>query len=194
VKDGFVSAALLDLAPDKVALIDCGNDKSASAIVAALSERHLAPGAVSAIFLTHGHGDHTGGCRAFPGAEVYAMEAELATIDGAVQVGHRLHDGDVVQLGSLRIEAFATPGHTPGSAVYLTRGALFFGDSAGGAKDGSMLPAVRLFSKDPAANVASLKALEAKLAPRAGEVRTLVFAHSGPLEGFAPFEAFARGH
>src|SRR4029077_10492698 len=69
-----------------------------------------------------------------------------------------------------------------------------FGDSAGGSKDGTVMPAVRLFSKDPDRNVASLKSLEARLQPRAAEVRTLAFAHTGPLEGFAPLEAFARSH
>jgi hypothetical protein len=56
------------------------------------------------------------------------------------------------------------------------------------------MPAVRLFSKDPAQNVASLKALEARLRPRAGEVKALAFAHSGPLDGFAPFTDFAQRH
>jgi hypothetical protein len=36
--------------------------------------------------------------------------------------------------------------------------------------------------------------LEARLQPRASEVKTLAFAHSGPLDGFHPFEAFASAH
>jgi glyoxylase-like metal-dependent hydrolase (beta-lactamase superfamily II) len=194
VKDAFVSVAVLDVAADKVALVDCGNDKEAKAVLAALAERKLAAASVAAIFLTHGHGDHTNGCRAFPSAEVYAMQEDVALIGAAADVKHPLKDGDVTELGDLRVEAFATPGHTPGSAVYFARGVLFFGDSAGGAKDGTMMPAVRLFSKDPDQNVASLKALEARLAPRAAEVKTLAFAHSGPLDGFAPFAAFASSH
>jgi glyoxylase-like metal-dependent hydrolase (beta-lactamase superfamily II) len=78
--------------------------------------------------------------------------------------------------------------------VYFSRGVLFFGDSAGGAKDGTMMPAVRLFSKEPDRNVASLKELEARLQPRAAEVKALAFAHTGPLEGFAPFQTFASSH
>jgi hypothetical protein len=53
---------------------------------------------------------------------------------------------------------------------------------------------VRLFSADPDRNVASLKALEQRLQPRAGEVKTLAFAHTGPLDGFAPFAAFPSNH
>ena len=193
-KDSFVSVALLDIAPDKVALVDCGNDKDAKSIVAALADRRLAAASVVAIFLTHGHPDHTAGCHAFPNADVYAMQDEVALVGSAADVKHPLQDGDVTQLGDLRVEAFATPGHTPGSAVYFARGVLFFGDSAGGAKDGAMMPAVRMFSKDPGRNIASLKSLEARLQPRAAEVRRLAFAHTGPLDGFGPFEAFASSH
>lgn len=48
-----------------------------------------------------------------------------------------------------------------------------------------------LFSKDSSQNVASLKALTARLSPRAAEVKELAFAHSDPLDGFAPLAAFA---
>jgi glyoxylase-like metal-dependent hydrolase (beta-lactamase superfamily II) len=194
VKDGFVSVAMLDVGPDEVALVDCGNDKRAKTTIAALADRKLTPTSVVAIFLTHGHPDHTAGCRVFPSAEVYAMQDEVALIGNAAEVKHPLKDGDVAQIGALRVEAFATPGHTAGSAVYFARGVLFFGDSAGGAKDGTMMPAVRLFSKDPDRNVSSLKSLEARLQSRAAEVNTLAFAHTGPLDGFAPFEAFASPH
>jgi glyoxylase-like metal-dependent hydrolase (beta-lactamase superfamily II) len=194
VKDGFVSVALLDVAPDEVALVDCGNRRDAKPILAALADRKLDAASVVAIFLTHGHPDHTAGCRAFPNATVYAMQDEVTLIGTAADVRHPLKDGDVTQVGDLRVEAFATPGHTPGSAIYFARGVLFFGDSAGGAKDGTVMPAVRLFSKDPGRNVASLKSLEARLQPRAAEVRTLAFAHTGPLEGFTPLEAFANSH
>ena len=90
------------------------------------------------------------------------------------------------------MEAFAVPGHTPGSAVYLTRGVLFFGDSARASAEGDVRKAVGLFSKDGGQNVASLKALSARLKPRAAEIRELAFAHTGPLVGFEPLEAFAK--
>ena len=55
-----------------------------------------------------------------------------------------------------------------------------------------MMKAVSLFSKDSALNVASLKALAARLQPRASEIKELAFAHTGPLAGFEPLAAFAR--
>jgi hydroxyacylglutathione hydrolase len=194
VKDGFVSVFMLDAGPGKVALVDAGKDASGKAVLAALARRGLTSAAVAAIFLTHGHGDHTAACKLFPDAQVYAMENEVALIGDAAKVPRPLKDGDVSDVGDLHVEAFSVPGHTPGSAVYLARGALFFGDSAGASKDGSMMKAVRLFSKDSAQNVASLKALEARLQPRAGEIKALVFAHTGPLVGFQPLAAFASSH
>ncbi len=193
VKDGFVSIAVLDGGPNQVALIDAGYDKAGKAILSALAERHLDASAVKAIFLTHGHPDHTAGCALFPGATIYAMPADAALVQGVTLTP--IKDGDAIDIGGgTRVEAFATPGHTPGSAVYFAHGVLFFGDSAGGGKDGTVMPAVRFFSKSPDANVASLKALEARLAPRASEVKKLAFAHTGPLEGFEPLVTFAQNH
>jgi glyoxylase-like metal-dependent hydrolase (beta-lactamase superfamily II) len=194
VKDGMVAPLLLDAGGGKFALFDAGKDKSGEAILDALKQHGAQPSSVSAIFVTHGHRDHTAACRLFPSAQVYAMGSEVALIGDAAHVTHPLKDGEAVQVGSLRVEAFATPGHTQGSVVYLANGVLFFGDSARGGKDGSVMPAVRLLSKDPAQNVASLKKLASLLTPRASEVKVLAFAHSGPLDGFEPLAAFARTH
>ncbi len=194
VKDGFVSAYVIDVGPGKVALVDAGHDDDARALLAALAARDLTPASVVAIFLTHGHGDHTAGCKRFPSAAVYAMEAEVARVGDAAKVTHPLHDGEVVTVGDQPIEAFATPGHTAGSAVYFARGALFFGDSAGASKEGVVMKAVGLFSGNSGENVASLVALAKRLEPRALLVKTLAFAHTGPLTGFAPLRAFAASH
>jgi glyoxylase-like metal-dependent hydrolase (beta-lactamase superfamily II) len=194
VKDGFVSVFVVDAGTGKVALIDAGNDKSGKAILLALAHRGLTPSAVAAIFLTHGHGDHTAACKVFPDAQVFALQEDVALVGDAAKVTHPLKDGEVTQVGDLRVETFAVPGHTAGSAAYLARGVLFFGDSAGASKDGTVMKAVSLFSKDSAQNVASLKSLEGRLAPRASDIQALAFAHTGPLTGFQPFAAFVSSH
>ena len=191
VKDGFVNAFVLDAGPGKVVLVDSGNDKAGKAVLASLARKNLTPAAVAAVFLTHGHPDHTAGCRLFPGAQVYAMEADVPLLTETVNSPRPLKDGDVVTVGDLRVEAFSVPGHTPGSAVYLARGVLFFGDSAGASKSGDVMKAVRIFSKDSALNVASLKALAARLRPREAEIKALAFGHTGSLEGLGPLVAFA---
>jgi glyoxylase-like metal-dependent hydrolase (beta-lactamase superfamily II) len=192
VKDSYASAYIVDAGPGKVALIDAGKDKSAEAILAALRKKGLTADAVVAIFLTHGHPDHTAGAAMFPKADVYAMASELPMLEGSLTIGHPLKDGEIVVVGDTTVEAFATPGHTPGSAVYLARGVLFFGDSAGASKKGEMMKAVSLTSKNPVENVASLKGLEKRLETRKADVKALAFGHTGPLQGFDPLAAFAR--
>ncbi|HSQ65771.1 MAG TPA: MBL fold metallo-hydrolase, partial [Polyangiaceae bacterium] len=62
VKDGFVSVGVIDVGGGKIALVDAGNDPEGKVILAELSRRGASPDSVSAIFLTHGNRDHTGGC------------------------------------------------------------------------------------------------------------------------------------
>ncbi len=149
---------------------------------------------MAAIFLTHGHPDHVSGCKLFPGAQVYAFPEDVPLIGDRAKVTHFLKDGEGTTVGGLHVETFAMPGHTPGSAAYLADGVLFFGDSASGAKDGTLMPAVHFFTDNPKQNVASLKALAVRLAPRAQEVKVLAFAHSGPLDGLGPLETFAASN
>jgi len=191
VKDSFVNVFIVDVAPGKVALVDAGNDKAGKAVLGALARRGLTPDSVAAIFLTHGHGDHTAGAKLLPTAEVYAMEADVSLVGDAAKVTHPLKDGEIVTVGDERVEAFSVPGHTPGSAVYLARGVLFFGDSAGASKTGEVMKAVRLFSKDSALNVASLNALAVRLAPRKAEIKAFAFGHTGSLVGYEPLASLA---
>jgi hydroxyacylglutathione hydrolase len=41
----------------------------------------------------------------------------------------KLKDGDVLEVGNLKIRVIHTPGHTPGSVCYLVNGNLFTGDT-----------------------------------------------------------------
>ncbi|MCB2181803.1 MAG: MBL fold metallo-hydrolase [Desulfobulbaceae bacterium] len=41
----------------------------------------------------------------------------------------RLHDGDELEVGNLRIKVIHTPGHTPGSVCFFVEGNLFTGDT-----------------------------------------------------------------
>ena len=111
-----------------------------------------------------------------------------------VKVTRTLGDGDTLQLGNLTVRAFAVPGHTAGSAAYLTEGVLIMGDSADMSSDGKLRGSPWLFSDDQAVNRASLARLERRLADEQIEVKSLVFSHSGAVsQGLAPLTAFANG-
>jgi glyoxylase-like metal-dependent hydrolase (beta-lactamase superfamily II) len=209
VKDGFVTVGVVDVGAGAVALVDCGDDKDGKAVVAELRKRSLDESAVKAIFLTHGHPDHTNGCAKFPKAEVYAMAAEKDLVEGRVgakgpmarmfgakdvgaRVTHTLSDAEQVKVGDVDVTAFAVPGHTAGSAAYLIDGVVYFGDAASASKDGKITPAKYLFSDDQKQAIASIRALATKLEPRASEIKTLEFAHTGTLSGFEPLRAFGK--
>ena len=75
------------------------------------------------ILLTHNHMDHIGAL-----AELQAgLKVPLAA--HALDAGNLpsppemlLSDGDIVSLGNLKFEVLHTPGHTPGSGLYLQDG------------------------------------------------------------------------
>lgn len=194
VQDGFANLFVLDAGEGKLVLIDAGKDQAGAALDRELVRRKLDRNAVVAIFLTHGHSDHTAACRLLPNATVYALAAEIPRIGGDATKVEPLSDGQIVTIGNLTIETFAVPGHTAGSAVYFARGVLFFGDSAGQSDKGELTAAVRFFSSDPNENVASLKALANRLAPRAAEITAMAFGHTGATSGMAALAAFANAH
>jgi glyoxylase-like metal-dependent hydrolase (beta-lactamase superfamily II) len=211
VKDGMVALFVLPAGGTSLALVDCGNDPAARQLLAELARRNARPEDVKAIFLTHGHGDHTAGCHHFPGAEVMALapDVKLAAgtershgllsrlfknrADRAVKVTRVLQDGETVQVGELSVRVFALPGHTGGSAAYLADGVLYLGDSATDRKDGSFAGAPRPFSNSVARNHASLRSLWSRLQAEKLDVKVLAPAHSAPQQGTAAFEAFANG-
>jgi len=73
------------------------------------------------IFNTHSHHDHIGGNSNLKklGGKIVAFES------GDIPV----EDGDVLQLGSVKIKIFYTPGHTEDSICILAEDCLFTGDT-----------------------------------------------------------------
>lgn len=92
---------------------------------------------VKAIFLTHGHYDHTGAVRALrealPGVPVYLHPADAALLGTAVMppIGETVPygEGDTLSVGSLAVQVIHTPGHTPGGVTLRVEEALFTGDT-----------------------------------------------------------------
>jgi len=208
VKDGFTSAFMLDAGDGAVVFMDACRDPKGAAVLAALARRGAGPDAVKAVFLTHGHTDHTGAIPLFKNAAIMALADEVALIEGraapgspisalrgkpkptGLRVTRALADGETVTVGTLTVRVFAVPGHTAGSAAYLARGTLFLGDAADASSSGDVRSARWLFSESAGRAAASLESLSKRLAPDADGVKALAFAHSGPLAGFAPLAAF----
>lgn len=95
-------------------------------------------GNLDRIVVTHRHADHLGAVEdlvAVTGAPVAAGAPDADDIAAAVRVpvAVRLHDGDAIDVGHLRVGVVALRGHTPGSvALYVRddgRVHLFTGDS-----------------------------------------------------------------
>ena len=210
IADGFSSLGIVPLDGGQVALIDAGQDADASAILGELARRQLGPESVTAIFLTHGHQDHTGGIGRFPNAQVMALEAEVPLVEGregsrgpltrvfpvretGITVTRPLAGGDAVTLGDTVVRVYAVPGHTAGSAAYFVNGVLFVGDSADIASDGSLIGAPWIFSDDQEQNRASLVNLQQRLMADGATVLAIVPAHSGAVRGIDALTAFASG-
>jgi len=126
---------LCDPEAGKCAVIDPGEE--AARVAAAVKESGCTP---CAIFLTHGHYDHTGAVAAlheqWPDIPVYLSRLDQAgdnpylrelfpPIAGAVDYG----EGDTIAVGTLTVEVLSTPGHSEGSVTLRCGDALFCGDT-----------------------------------------------------------------
>lgn len=209
VKDGMVSCYIFEIGEKKVGLIDAGNDTEGKAILSVLHKRGLGPDDVLAVFLTHGDRDHTAACPLFKKAKIYCMEADVAVAEGRkkpnkpisfifrlkpanFKVTDILHDGETVQVGTVKVEVLSVPGHSMGSAVFLADGVLFMGDSANSNKNGTLMESNYLFSENMAQNRASLKGLASRLKPMEKEIKILAPSHTGILEGLKPLLDFSE--
>ena len=94
------------------------------------------------ILLTHGHWDHVGAIpellAKWPELPVYAHEKELCSANepnphyffpNAGKNQRTYGEGDVLELGSLKLNVLHTPGHSGGSVVILVEDVMLSGDT-----------------------------------------------------------------
>jgi metallo-beta-lactamase class B len=123
--------------PAGLALVDAGSGAPAEAarLLAALAAAGYPPAAVRWVLLTHAHVDHVCGAAAWQrrGARSLASPAAAARLAAAAPAIWREHperlaplradrelaDGEALDLGGVRVDCLATPGHTPGGMSYL---------------------------------------------------------------------------
>ena len=105
---------LFDEEKKACAVVDPGG--SAEHVVAAVKKSGCEP---CAIFLTHGHYDHTGGV-----AELQ-MHHEFPVLHNIKDYG----EGDTIMVGDLAVKVLHTPGHSEGCVVLQCEDVLFTGDT-----------------------------------------------------------------
>lgn len=85
---------------------------------------------VRRVLTTHGHWDHV---QAVTAARDAGIDVGVAPADASMLPGYDfvVADGDVIEVGDLRLHAVHTPGHTAGSTSFLLEGwpILFSGDT-----------------------------------------------------------------
>ncbi len=167
--------------------------ESASTLLQYLREHALEP---KWILETHVHADHLTaaawlkrrtGAQTAIGARVTEVQRTFKALldldddfapDGS-QFDVLLEDGDTLPLGGLRIEAIATPGHTPDGVSYRIGDAVFIGDTLFG-------PALGSARCDfPGGDAATLFASVQKLYALPPETRVFL-CHDYPKDGEAP--------
>lgn len=121
--------------------IDCGTDSDE--IIAAAKKHNLE---IKYVILTHGHIDHicsVDDMRSKIPIEVMIHEADAEALtnpvynvsqllgSGAVfgNADRLLKDGDILEIGGMRLEIIHTPGHTPGCICIKVGNVLFTGDT-----------------------------------------------------------------
>ncbi len=108
-------------------VIDPGleSDKQAQEILDFVKQKDLH---IKYIINTHGHSDHTAGniiIKEATGAPILIHERDAS----CVHADRKLRDGDVIQIGCLKLVVLHTPGHTKGGISLLVDNVVFTGDT-----------------------------------------------------------------
>lgn len=202
ILSGYSSAYLIPInsSGTEFCLIDSGMDPNAEEILSVLRYKGVDATALKAIFLTHGHPDHSAGVHKLSDAEVYVGSGDHDFIEGtgvadglmlklvgkrpdlAIKDPKKLHtieDGEIVTVGTRQIQAFAIPGHTRGSMAYLIDDMLFVGDATTFGHNGEAQKPPLPVSLSVPQEIQSLAHLIQRFDKEQITVQTVIPSHSG---------------
>ena len=111
-------------------VIDPGFD-SASEAQAIFDEIDRNGFQIKYIINTHGHPDHNGGnpiLKDRSQAPILIHEADASILSGP-PADRALRDGDLIEVGSVKLRVIHTPGHSPGSIALIAGDYVFSGDT-----------------------------------------------------------------
>jgi len=111
-------------------IIDPGFDSESEARII-LKEIERNGFEIKYIINTHGHSDHIGGNRTlkeFTKAPILIHECDAPMLSNPVP-DRLLHEGDLIEVGSIRLRAIHTPGHSKGSIILVGADTVFSGDT-----------------------------------------------------------------
>ena len=133
----------------EAALVDAGCGLEPERILTRIEMSGIDPQTIDQVLLTHGHADHSAGARYWSetlDATVVAPQQSAAALSSGdedvinlrraraagvyppdfslapVPVSRSVEEGDVIQVGALRLEVVSTPGHSFDHIAYLLRG------------------------------------------------------------------------
>ena len=126
-EDKFVQCYLIEGEECAVLLDSCaGGGEDFQSSILSLTDKPIR------LVLSHSDTDHTGGQEYFGMPMMHPAEyARYISKDGRGKPVEPLWEGQVIDLGGIKLEAVLIPGHTPGSIALIDRAArrLFVGDS-----------------------------------------------------------------
>jgi len=148
----YAATAYLIDGGSEAALLDCGFEKDIQSLFKEIEKEGLDLAKIKKIIVTHAHCDHVGGikvakeslrCQVL--AHILAVkpieEGDLVSTAAELPwAGHSqpfspckvdevLREGDVVDVGRVRLKVYHTPGHTPGSIALGFSDCLAVGDT-----------------------------------------------------------------
>ncbi len=126
--------------PAGLILIGAGLPASSSVIEASIRKLGYKPEDIKILLSNHAHFDHVGtmaDLKKLSGASVEAMDGDVELLASGgkldylfgadprfyfppVRTDRVLKDGEIVELGGVKLTARLTPGHTPGCATFIT--------------------------------------------------------------------------